>query len=232
MLHYKPLTEKQHKTPLLISYALINRYHILDIQPEKSWVRNLLEQGFDVYMLDWGTPTSMDKYLDFDDYVNGYLDYYVEYIKNESSVEKISLTRILYRCNNCNSICTHFIQNSVKNYIATAPVIDGWRDTTVISNLAKHMDVDKMVEIIGNMPPEFMYYCFSVLKPFEQGIEKYVNFFKNIDNKKFVDNFLRVEKWLGDTPPIPGELFRQWIKDIYQDNLLIQNKMYIEGQNM
>ena len=47
--------------------------------------------------------------------------------------------------------------------------------------------------------------------------------------KKFVDNFLRVEKWLGDTPPIPGELFRQWIKDIYQENLLIQNKMYIGG---
>ena len=89
LLHYKPLTEKQHKTPLLISYALINRYHILDIHPEKSWGRNLLQQGFDVYMLDWGTPTSMDKYLDFDDYVNGYLDSYVEYIKNESSVEKI-----------------------------------------------------------------------------------------------------------------------------------------------
>ena len=41
LLRYKPLTEKQHKTPLLISYALINRYHILDIHPEKSWVKNL-----------------------------------------------------------------------------------------------------------------------------------------------------------------------------------------------
>ncbi|MBT8173812.1 MAG: class III poly(R)-hydroxyalkanoic acid synthase subunit PhaC [Nitrosopumilus sp.] len=231
LIHYRSLTEKQHKTPLLISYALINRYHILDIQPEKSWVRNLLQQGFDVYMLDWGTPTSMDKYLDFDDYVNGYLDSYVEYIKNESSNEKISLQGY---CTGA-TIATAYSSlhpESVKNYIATAPVIDGWRDTTVISNLAKHMDVDKMVEIIGNMPPEFMYYCFSVLKPFEQGIEKYVKFFKNIDNKKFVDNFLRVEKWLGDTPPIPGELFKQWIKDIYQDNLLIQNKMYIEGQKI
>ncbi len=47
LLHYRPLTEKQHKTPLLISYALINRYHILDIHPEKSWVKNLLQQGFD-----------------------------------------------------------------------------------------------------------------------------------------------------------------------------------------
>ena len=49
----------------------------------------------------------------------------------------------------------------------------------------------------------------------------------NIDDKKYVDNFLRVEKWLADTPPIPGELFKQWIKDIYQKNLLIQNQMYV-----
>lgn len=231
LLHYKPVTDKQHKIPIIISYAIINRYHILDIHPQKSWVRNLLEQGFDVYMLDWGSPTNMDKYLDFDDYVNGYLDSCIEFIKDETSTEKITLQGY---CTGSTiaSIYTSLHPENVKNFIATAPVIDGWRDTTVISNLAKHVDVDLMAKTIGNMPPEFMYYCFSVLKPFEQGIEKYVNFFKNIDNERFVDNFLRVEKWLSDTPPIPGELFRQWIKDIYQDNLLIQNKMYVGGQHV
>ena len=228
LLHYRSQSDKQHKIPLLISYALINRYHILDIHPQKSWVRNLLDQGFDVYMLDWGTPTNIDKYLDFDDYVNGYLDSYVEYVKDESSSEQISLQGY---CTGATlaTVYASLHPEGIKNFIATAPVIDGWRDTTVISNLAKHVDVDKMVDTIGNMPPEFMYYCFSVLKPFEQGIEKYVNFFKNIDNPKFVDSFLRVEKWLGDTPPIPGHLFKQWIKDIYQDNLLIQNRMSIGG---
>ena len=226
LLHYTPLIKRKYSTPLLISYALINRYHILDIHPQKSWVKNLLQQGFDVYMLDWGTPTSMDKYLDFDDYVNGYLDTSVEFIKNQNSCEKISLQGY---CTGA-TIATAYAAlrpENVKNYVATAPVIDGWKDTTVISNLAKHMDADKMVDIIGNMPPEFMYYCFSVLKPFEQGFEKYIKFFKNIDDKKYVDNFLRVEKWLGDTPPIPGELFKQWIKDIYQKNLLVQNKMHV-----
>ncbi len=43
---------------------------------------------------------------------------------------------------------------------------------------------------------------------------------------------MRVEKWLSDTPPIPGELFKRWIKDIYQDNLLVQNKMYVSGQHV
>jgi polyhydroxyalkanoate synthase len=220
LLHYKPLTAKQNKTPLVIAYALINRYHILDIHPKKSWVRNLLEQGIDVYMVDWGTPTNMDKYLDFDDYVNGYLDNCVEFVKDEASTEKISLQGY---CTG-GTLATAYASlhpEKVKNFVATAPVIDGWRDTTVISNLAKHLDVD-----------EFMYYCFSILKPFEQGIEKYAKFFRNIENENYVDNFLRVEKWLGDTPPIPGELFKQWIRDIYQENLLIQNKMYVGGKRI
>ena len=231
LLHYKPLSEKQHHTPLIIAYALINRFHILDIHPKKSWVRNLLEQGFDVYMVDWGTPTNMDKYLDFDDYVNGYLDNCIEFVKQESQTEKVSLQGY---CTGGTLATTYAALHpeNVKNLIATAPVIDGWKDTTVVSNIAKHVDVDKMVETIGNMPPEFMYYCFSVLKPFEQGIEKYVNFFKNIENENFVDNFMRVEKWLADTPPIPGELFRQWIRDIYQQNLLVQDKMYVAGKQV
>ncbi len=231
LLHYKPLTKTQHKTPIIIAYALINRYHILDIHPKKSWVKNLLEQGFNVYMLDWGSPSNMDKYLDFDDYVNGYLHNSVEFIKNESSVEQVSLQGY---CTGGTIATTYAALHpeNVKNFIATAPVIDGWKDTTVISNLAKHMDVDKMVEIVGNMPPEFMYYCFSVLKPFEQGIEKYLNFFNNIENENFVDNFMRVEKWLSETPPIPGALFKQWIRDIYQENLLIQNKMYVGNQHV
>ena len=231
LLHYKPRTTKQSKTPLVIAYALINRYHILDIHPQKSWVRNLLEQGIDVYMIDWGTPTNMDKYLDFDDYVNGYLDHCVEFVKDEASVEQVSLQGY---CTG-GTLATAYASlhpEKIKNFVATAPVIDGWRDTTVVSNLVKHIDVDKMVDQIGNMPPEFMYYCFSILKPFEQGIDKYVKFFRNIDNENYVDNFLRIEKWLGDTPPIPGELFRQWIKDIYQENLLIQNKMYVGGKHI
>ena len=231
LLHYKPRTTKQSKTPLVIAYALINRYHILDIHPQKSWVRNLLEQGIDVYMIDWGTPTNMDKYLDFDDYVNGYLDHCVEFVKDEASVEQVSLQGYCTGGTLATAYASIYPEK-IKNFVATAPVIDGWRDTTVVSNLVKHIDVDKMVDQIGNMPPEFMYYCFSILKPFEQGIDKYVKFFRNIDNENYVDNFLRIEKWLGDTPPIPGELFRQWIKDIYQENLLIQNKMYVGGKHI
>ncbi|MEM4242234.1 MAG: class III poly(R)-hydroxyalkanoic acid synthase subunit PhaC, partial [Candidatus Nitrosotenuis sp.] len=63
LLHFRPLVEKQAKVPLIISYAIINRYHILDIQPKKSWVRKLLDGGIDTYMIDWGNPSNINKYL-------------------------------------------------------------------------------------------------------------------------------------------------------------------------
>ena len=211
LLHYKSQNPKPHRIPVVIAYALINRYHILDIHPTKSWVRNLMEQGYDVYMVDWGTPSNMDRYLAFDDYVNVYLDSCVNHVCDTASVDGVTLHGYCTG-GTIASVYAALHPDRVSNLVATAPVIDGWKDTTVVSNLAKHMDVDALVDSVGNMPPEFMYYCFSVLKPFEQGLEKYINFFKNIDNKKFVDNFLRVEKWLNDTPPIPGELFREWIK--------------------
>ena len=231
MLHYKPLTSKQIQTPLVISYAIVNRFHIFDIDPKKSWIRYLLENGFDVYMIDWGTPTNMDKFLGFDEYVNDYLDNCVEYACDQSSVDKVSLQGYCTG-GTLATVYSALYPEKVKNLIATAPVIDGWKDTTVVSNIAKNFDVERMVNTIGNMPPEFMYYCFSILKPFEQGIEKYLKFFQNMNNEKFVDSFLKIEKWLDETPPIPGELFRQWIKGIYQDNLLIQNKMYIGNKHV
>jgi polyhydroxyalkanoate synthase len=231
LLHFKPLVEKQVKVPLVISYAIINRYHILDIQPKKSWVRKLLEGGIDTYMIDWGNPSNIDKYLDFDDYVNTYMDNCVEYVRNETDNKNVSVQGYCTG-GTIATIYASLYPQKVRNLIATAPVIDGWKDITVVSNMAKHIDVDKLVDTIGNMPPEFMYYCFSILKPFEQGLEKYYRFFKNIHDKDFVDSFLRVEKWLSETPPIPGELFRQWIRDVYQENLLIQNKMIVGGKQV
>lgn len=182
-------------------------------------------------MIDWGTPTNMDKFLGFDDYVNDYLDNCVEHACDQSSVDKVSLQGYCTG-GTLATVYSALHPEKVKNLVATAPVIDGWKDTTVVSNIAKSFDVEKMVDAIGNMPPEFMYYCFSILKPFEQGIEKYLKFFQNMNNEKYVDSFLKIEKWLAETPPIPGELFKEWIKGIYQDNLLIQNKMFIGNQHV
>jgi polyhydroxyalkanoate synthase len=69
LLHYRPMVSKTAKTPILFVYALINRSYILDLQRNKSWIRSLLAQGLDIYLVDWKTPSQADKYVSFDDYI-------------------------------------------------------------------------------------------------------------------------------------------------------------------
>ncbi|MGI0028378.1 MAG: class III poly(R)-hydroxyalkanoic acid synthase subunit PhaC [Nitrososphaera sp.] len=224
LLHYQQMVSKTAKTPVLVVYALINKSYVLDLQPDKSWIRSLLSQGFDVYLIDWKTPTSADKYVSFDDYVNSYVDDCVNTVLKKSKVDKLTLHG--YCMGGSMSIMyTTLHQEKVRNLAVIAPVVDTEKDTTVIGSLAKNMDVDKMLSVIGNLPPEQLYSCYAALKPFKQGVNKYFNLVQNVDNEQFVGNFLRIEKWLYDTPPIAGETFRQWIGDIYQKNLLVKNEL-------
>jgi len=229
LLHYRPMVSKTAKTPILFVYALINRSYILDLQPDKSWIRNLLGQGFDIYLIDWKTPARVDKYVSFDDYVNEYIDDCVEFVRTKTSVNKITLHGYCMGAT-MSAIYSTLHEDKIRNLATIAPVIDSNQDTTVLGNFSRHLDVDRMFNSIGNLPSEQLYALFSTLKPFKQGVNKYFNLVENIDNEEFVQNFLRVEKWLYDTPPIAGETFRQWITDIYQRNLLVANEMKIGNE--
>ncbi len=223
LLHYQQMVSKTARTPILVVYALINRSYVLDLQQDKSWVKSLLSQGFDVYLIDWKTPTSADKYVSFDDYVNCYIDDCVDVVLKRNKVDKLTLHGYCMGAS-MSATYTTLHREKVRNLALIAPVVDTEKDTTVIGSLAKNLDVDKMLNVIGNLPAEQLYACYSVLKPFKQGVNKYFNLVQNIDNEQFVGNFLRIEKWLYDTPPIAGETFRQWIGDIYQKNLLVKNE--------
>jgi polyhydroxyalkanoate synthase len=230
LLHYRPLVSRTAKTPILVVYALMNKSYILDLQPDKSWLRSLLSQGFNVYLIDWKTPTSIDKYVSFDDYVNYYIDDCVDLVKKENSVERLTLHGYCLGSTMA-AMYTSLHQEKVRNLVTIAPIIDTENDKTVLANFARYLDVKTITDILGNFPREYLYGCFSMLKPFKQGANKYLNLVENIDNAKFVQNFLRMEKWLYDTPSIAGETFRQWIEDIYQKNLLVKNEMWI-GENL
>src|SRR5437867_6047058 len=224
LLHYHSLVKRVSHTPILVVYALVNRSYVLDLQRNKSWIRHLLTQGFDVYLLDWKAPTRMNKYVSFDYYVNSYIDDCVEIVKNNNSADKITLHGYCMG-SSMSAMYTALHQEKIKNLVTIAPVIDTSKNTTVIANISRQIDIDKLVSSIGYLPPEKLYEVYSILKPFKQGVNKYFNLIENIDNDSFVQNFMRIEKWLYDTPPIAGETIRQWIKDIYQRNMLFNNEM-------
>ena len=229
LLHYKSTKERVYKYPLIIVYALINKSYILDLQPNKSWIKNIVDQGINVYLIDWKSPGKFDKFTTIDDYVNLFIYDCVEIVKSIENIDKVSLQGYCMGAT-MSLIYTSLYQKNVKNLITVAPVVDTDKDKTVIKNMAQNMDIDKILYHYENFPYELLYSCYASLKPFKQGVNKYLNLFDNLEDESFVQNFLRVEKWLYDTPPIAGETFRQWIKDIYQKNLFSKNKLVV-GEN-
>ena len=61
--------KRRRRKPLLIAYSLIGSYRMLDLQPDRSVIRNLLLEGLDVYIIDWGSLNKSDRWLSFDDYI-------------------------------------------------------------------------------------------------------------------------------------------------------------------
>ncbi|TMG89404.1 MAG: class III poly(R)-hydroxyalkanoic acid synthase subunit PhaC, partial [Betaproteobacteria bacterium] len=73
LYHYEPMAKREVKVPVLVVYGLIGRYTMADLQEDRSLMRNMLGQGVDLYVVDWGSPTRTDRWLTLDDYIDGYL---------------------------------------------------------------------------------------------------------------------------------------------------------------
>jgi polyhydroxyalkanoate synthase len=229
--HYRSTTPVRYKHPLLVVYALINRETMLDLQAGRSVVQSFLNQGIDLYMIDWGYPSRKDRYLTIDDHVNGYMDNIIDFICEKNGVPKINLMGICMG-GTFSVIYSALHNEKIKNLVTTVTPTNFDTEQGLLHIWMKAVNPDRMVDTFGNMPGDFLNFGFLLLNPARLMIDKYVGFLENMDNKKFVENFIRMEKWIFDSPDVPGETFRQFIKDGYQENLLIQSKMMVGGQKV
>lgn len=226
-LYRSPKPEKSKmKTPLLVVYALINRETMLDLQPGRSVVQKFLNDGVDVYMIDWGYPKRKDKFLTINDHVNEYMDSMVDFVRRASGKAKINLMGICMGGTFC-TIYSALHPEKVKNLVLTVTPSSFDNEDGLLHIWMKDIDVDKVVDAFGNMPGDIMNFGFLLLNPARLMLDKYKGYLSNLDDKAFVENFIRMEKWIFDSPDVPGETFRQFIKDLYQKNLLIQNKLKV-----
>ncbi len=229
--HYKAKKKSEYKTSLLVVYALINRETMLDLQPGRSVVERFLDQGIDLYMIDWGYPTRKDRFLGFDDHINGYMDNIVEFIRRKNRVKKINLMGICMGGTFC-VIYAALHPKKVKNLITTVTPTNFETQKGLLHIWMKHMDVDSVVNTYGNLSGDMMNFGFLLLNPARLMIDKYVGFVEHMDKKKFVENFVRMEKWIFDSPDLPGEVFREFVKECYQKNKLIQSKLEVGGKRV
>lgn len=237
LYRFTPNSGSSLNIPTLIVYALVNRPDIVDLQEGRSLVANLLKLGLDVYLIDWGYPTPGDRCLTIDKYVDKYINNCVDVIRERHNLEQINLLGICQ--GGTFSLCySSLYPEKVKNLITMVTPVDFHMDEGLLnvwsgSSLGSQaLDVDFMVDTLGNIPGAFLNYMFVMLKPFQLGVKKYIDLLDILEYEDKLLNFLRMEKWIFDSPDQAGETFRRFIKDFYQGNKLIKGEIEIGNKRV
>lgn len=225
LLRYTGKGDKRHATPVLFVFALVNRPYVLDLLPHKSVIRQFLNAGFDVYMIDWGVPSPADATKTLHEYVEGHMHRAVERILADTGSEQINLVGYCMG-GTMSAMYTSLHQELVRNLMLMAAPIDWSSRDSLLLNWTdpKYFDVDAVVDTMGLIPPAFLGSSFSMLKPVANYFQKWQGFYEKMEDEKFLEDFFAMEVWSNDNIPISGEVYRDFVKYGFQQNLLVQGK--------
>ena len=237
-------------TPLLIVYAPINRYHVLDINKKRSIVKQFLSKGFDVFLVDWGSQNT--EQIDINNKSPKLIENYISFI--DKSIHKIKeLTKNntinLYGYSWGGLLCTLYtsFQNSnknIQNLILHSSPLDFSKDNTIIAEWLRKFPKDEYVNKYKEMHGSLIDTSFLMRNPFKHNFDslRYAlamqtdtntsNSNRSIlnsiqENYQYIDfvqllaDIIRLRTWITNTPDLPGGLFKQFVDYFYCENAII-----------
>lgn len=235
MYRYRPLEDvaarQRIRTPLLICYALVNRPSMMDLQQDRSLIRGLLQRGVDVYLIDWGYPDGADRYRGVADYVLGYLPNCMDFLRQSTGHGRINLLGVCQ--GGTLSLCYSALhRDRVRNLITMVTPVDFRTPHNLLTKWTEHVDLDALVATTGNVPGEMLNNVFLALMPFRLMNQKYVDVLDQLHDAGALENFLRMEKWIFDSPDQPGEMFRQFMTWFVKENRLARGTLELDGRRV
>jgi polyhydroxyalkanoate synthase len=233
LLRYARSSPATWAEPVLLSYALINRPYILDLQHDKSVVRQYLDGGFDVYIIDWGVPSHADRVLTLEHYVCGFLNEAVRAIAEQPGGGKLHLVGYCMG-GTMAALFAALEPERLRSLTLLAAPIDFSGRESLLNVWAgrEHFDVDAFVDAHGNCPAWFLQACFQSMKPIQNLVQKNVSMFENIEDGRFLASFFAMEHWVNDNIPVAGETFREFVKAFYQGNQLVRGEFHLGGRRV
>ncbi len=227
LYRYRPIAASGGGAPLLIVFALVNRPTVLDLQPDRSMIRRLLAAGRDVYLLDWGTPDRGDRHVGLADAVLGTLHRAVVAIADAHGT-----VDLLGVCQGGTLALTYasLEPERLRRLVTMVTPVDFGTPDNLLAKWIRGVDVERLVDTFGNVPGELLNVAFLALMPFRLTLQKYLAIVDGADDPVQLENFLRMERWIFDSPDQPGRLFREFVQLYFQENRLVRGGMSLAGR--
>ena len=231
LYRYKQRAKKVCSVPTLMVYAMVNRYTMLDLQPNRSLIRSLLDHGQDVYLIDWGYADRIDRFMTMEDYIDGFINDCVDVIREQHKLDAINLLGVC-QGGTFSAIYASLYPDKIKNFIPIVTPVDFDTKDSLLNVWATEFDADLFIDAYGNVPGDLMNSAYTMLQPFSLSINKYINMVDIMGDAEKLADFLRMEAWIFDSPDQPGETLRQFLKNFYQDNKLVKREFILGGRTV
>jgi polyhydroxyalkanoate synthase len=222
-------TAEPHGAPLLLIPSLINRWYVLDLRAGASLVEALVGAGIDVWCLDWGVPEAEARYLDWEA-VLARLARATRRVRRETGHARLAL---LGYCMGGTLTAIHAAQHpdELQALVTLAAPID-FEAAGMLRRMVdpRWFDADAIADA-GNVAPTQMQAGFTALRP-TLDFAKLMSMPDLIDDPRAREAFVALETWAGDNIAFPGEAYRRYIREMYQDNELARGVHRVSGRTV
>lgn len=223
LIQYEPLSEKVRQIPLIMMPAWINKYYILDLQAQNSFVKWAVERGFTIFMVSWRNPDAVMKDKDFEDYM---LEGPIEAIKVVKKVTGEKKVNMLGYCLGGTLLaCTAAYLTAKKDdSINSATFLTSLTDFTDSGDLGVFIDeeqisaLEKRMSDKGYLDGSQMAQTFSMLRANDMIWSFYVNNYL-LGKEPFPFDILY---WNSDSTRLPAKMHSYYLRNMYQNNSLVK----------
>lgn len=232
LYHYRAMSDEVYRVPVLMVMATTNRAYIFDLAPGQSMVEFLLKRGYDVYVMDWNPPRPEEKRLRLEDYTLDFLPDCVRQVQRRSGERDVTVLgycmggvlTAIYASLHPDGPARNLVFCTTPIDFSKMTLFHAWSDR-------RFFDVDRLVDSVGNAPPELLFASFDMLRPASR-TAGLVNLWDNLPNDEYVKSYRMFDRWTVEMLPLAGEYFRQTVKELMWDNRLYKNELVVGGQRV
>jgi polyhydroxyalkanoate synthase subunit PhaC len=224
---------RTHPIPVLLVFALINRPDIFDLRPGNSFVEFLLDEGYDVYLVDWGVPDEADSDMGLAEYVCDELHWAIRETLRDCGQEELSLLGWCIGGTLCAMYCALYPDSGVRNAMLLTTPIDTEGSLYARWVGRADFDVDKIADAYESIPGSGIDWANKLMKPVTNYVTTYRRLLQGtLDGKDQRIAYQSMAKWVANNPPFPGKAYREWVTWMYKQNALVSGRVSLRGQTV
>lgn len=215
--------------PVLVFVGLVSRSYVFDLWRTNSFVRRLMDAGFDTYVLDWGEPDAADARNTIDTYIQRYLPRAIEAVLAESGADE---TNIVGYCMGGDLALLALADDDtlpVSALVTMATPADFSKLPPLVLDITANLDVDSVLDEAGLVPASVVDSLFRIRRP-TSDLVQYANLWQNLWNDEFLEAYQAMGRWLREQVPVAGAAFRQAADDWVIGNGFMNGTLRVGGK--